>query len=78
VGVVGRDAGDFNSLKLGAAERKIAVMRPEVIDNLGVNKLEVGTLRWSSFSFLCRVRVYLNYLFWDRSNVELRNTLPQK
>jgi hypothetical protein len=49
VGVVGRDAGDFSSLKLGAAERKIAVMRPEVIDNLGVNKLEVGTLRCLSF-----------------------------
>ncbi len=49
MGVVGRDAGDFSSLKLGAAERKIAVMRPEVIDNLGVNKLEVGTLRCLSF-----------------------------
>jgi hypothetical protein len=41
VGVVGRDAKDFNSLKLGAAERKPAVMRPEVIDNLGFGKLEV-------------------------------------
>ncbi len=49
MGVVGRDARDFNSLKLGAAERKIAVMRPEVIDNLGAKKLEVGTLRWFSF-----------------------------
>jgi len=40
VGVVGRDAKDYNSLKLGASEKKQAVLRPEVIDNLGVEKLE--------------------------------------